>query len=53
MPIVIRVTVAQSDPLSGIAAAGPGDALQFEGWLELLNALAKLVAAGDHTVGSG
>lgn len=42
-PIVIRVTVENAEPLTGTAAGPPGEAIRFEGWLGLLNALSTLV----------
>jgi hypothetical protein len=42
-PFVIRVTVETAEPLTGTAAGKPGEAIRFEGWLGLLNALSTLV----------
>jgi hypothetical protein len=43
VPFVIRVTVETAEPLTGTAAGKPGEAIRFEGWLGLLNALSTLV----------
>lgn len=44
----IRLAIHTTEPLTGTATAGPGDPLHFEGWLELLRALATLTGTdGD------
>lgn len=45
-PIVIRVTVERSEPLTGTASAGPGEPIRFEGWLDLLETFSTLVRDG-------
>lgn len=42
----IRITIHTTDPLTGTATAESAVPQRFEGWLELLHALATLVGPG-------
>jgi hypothetical protein len=42
--MLIRIRIERAQPLAGIAAAGEGEPIRFEGWLELLGVLSELVA---------
>ena len=46
----IRLLIHTMAPLTGTATTGSGDPLHFEGWLELLRALATLTGAEGHPV---
>jgi hypothetical protein len=39
----IRITIRTREPLTGTAAAEDAGPVPFEGWLELLHALSRLV----------
>jgi hypothetical protein len=41
----IQISIEQSEPLVGTAAAGTGAPVRFVGWLELLRAISDLVSA--------
>jgi hypothetical protein len=43
--VLIRLWIEGSQPLAGTAAIEGGEALRFEGWLELLRVVSELVAA--------
>jgi hypothetical protein len=45
MGVVIHLSISQGVPLTGTARAEEGSELAFEGWLELLGAIAQLM---DH-----
>jgi hypothetical protein len=49
--LVIRVAVARRDPLAGIASAERDLALPFDSWFELLDALSRIICAGDDPTG--
>jgi hypothetical protein len=42
--MVIRISIERADPIAGAAAAEGRAQVAFEGWLELLGVLSKLVA---------
>jgi hypothetical protein len=44
--VLMRVWIEGSQPLAGAGAVEGGEALRFEGWLELLRVVSELVAAG-------
>ena len=44
----IRIAIRTTDPLTGTVMAGGDAPLNFQGWLELLNALSALIEAGRH-----
>lgn len=41
--IVIRIRIQRLEPLTGTAAADDGAGVSFEGWMELIGALAELL----------
>jgi hypothetical protein len=45
---VIRIRVQRLDPLTGIAASETGAELGFEGWMELIGAVANLIGSPDR-----
>jgi len=45
---VIRIQVVRLDPLTGIAASEDGAELGFEGWMELIGAVANLIGSPDR-----
>jgi hypothetical protein len=45
---VIRIRVQRLDPLTGIAASETGAELGFEGWMELIGAVANLIGSSDR-----
>jgi hypothetical protein len=45
---VIRIRVQRLDPLTGIAASETGAEFGFEGWMELIGAVANLIGSPDH-----
>lgn len=45
---VIRIRVQRRDPLTGIAASETGAELGFEGWMELIGAVANLIGSPDR-----
>ena len=45
-----RISIHTTAPLTGTASAGTGDPLPFEGWRELLRALATLTGAVGYPV---
>jgi hypothetical protein len=46
----IRLSIHTTAPLTGAAITGSGDSIHFEGWLELLRALATLTGAENYPV---
>ncbi len=46
MPLVIRVSIERTEPLRGTAATEDAAPVTFEGWLEFLGAVSKLLGAG-------
>jgi hypothetical protein len=51
--VVIRIRIQRMEPLIGTAVLGHGSPLGFEGWMELIGAVAGLLGsdnpcAGDH-----
>jgi hypothetical protein len=46
--MVIRLRIQRLEPLRGTAAADEGSELVFEGWMELIGAIAELVGGPDH-----
>jgi hypothetical protein len=44
---VIRIRVLRVDPLTGIAVSEDGAELGFEGWMELIGAVANLIGSPD------
>ena len=47
---VIRIRVQRLDPLTGIAASETGAEVGFEGWMELIGAVANLIGSPDRPV---
>lgn len=47
----IRLAIDSTAPLVGTATAGTVEPLHFEGWLELLRAIATLTGAEDYPLG--
>lgn len=45
---VIRIRVQRLDPLTGIAASETGAEFGFEGWMELIGAVANLIGSPDR-----
>ena len=45
---MIRIRVLQLDPLTGIATTEDGAELVFEGWMELIGAVADLIGSPDR-----
>jgi hypothetical protein len=45
---VIRIRVQRLDPLTGTAASEAGAELGFEGWMELIGAVANLIGSPDR-----
>jgi hypothetical protein len=45
---VIRIRVQRLDPLTGIAASETGAEVGFEGWMELIGAVANLIGSPDR-----
>lgn len=45
---VIRIRVQRLDPLTGIAASETGAEVGFEGWMELIGAIANLIGSPDR-----
>ena len=45
---VIRIQVVRLDPLTGTAASEDGAELGFEGWMELIGAVANLIGSPDR-----
>ena len=45
---VIRIRVQRLDPLTGIAASETGTEFGFEGWMELIGAVANLIGSPDR-----
>ena len=43
MPLVIRVSVEHTEPLTGTAATEDAAPVAFEGWLEFLGAVSQLL----------
>lgn len=50
-PIVIRVTIVTTEPLTGTAAGKTKETVRFDGWLGLLAALAELVGVANQDAG--
>jgi hypothetical protein len=46
--MVIRLRIRRVEPLRGTAAADEGSELVFEGWMELIGAIAELVGGPDQ-----
>jgi hypothetical protein len=52
--MLIRISIEQTEPLTGTAATATSRPLPFVGWLELLRAISELVdAAGGSTSAHG
>ncbi len=47
--IVIRIRIQRLDPLTGTAAADDGAGVSFEGWMELIGAVAELLGFSDRS----
>jgi hypothetical protein len=45
---VIRLRVLRLDPLTGTAVSETGAELGFEGWMELIGAVANLIGSPDR-----
>ena len=43
MPLVIRVSIEQAEPLRGTATTEDGAPVAFEGWMEFLGAVSELL----------
>ncbi len=46
--VVIQIRVLQSEPLTGIATTKDGAELFFDGWMELIGAVANLIGSPDR-----
>jgi hypothetical protein len=46
--VVIRLRIQRSEPLTGTAVTGDGATVGFEGWMELIGAVAELLGSADH-----
>jgi hypothetical protein len=46
--VVIRLRIQRLEPLLGIASTHDGSELVFEGWMELIGAIAELLGGLDH-----
>jgi len=45
--VLIRISIERKQPLAGPAATEGGDPVPFDGWLELLRVVSRLVAAAS------
>ena len=46
--VVIRIHIHRLEPLMGTTVIDDGSPLGFEGWMELIGAVAKLLGSPDH-----
>jgi hypothetical protein len=46
--VVIRIRIQRSEPLTGTAVTEDGSTVGFEGWMELIGAVAELLGSTDH-----
>jgi hypothetical protein len=46
--MVIRLQIQRLEPLLGTASTYDGSELVFEGWMELIGAIAELLGGPDH-----
>jgi hypothetical protein len=46
--VSIRISIEQTEPLTGTAAAGKGTPVPFMGWLEMLRTISELVSAKER-----
>jgi hypothetical protein len=46
--VVIRLRIQRLEPLLGTASTYDGSELDFEGWMELIGAIAELLGGPDH-----
>jgi hypothetical protein len=50
--MLIRISIEQTEPLTGTAATAGSRPLTFVGWLELLRAISELVDAAGGSTGA-
>jgi hypothetical protein len=46
--VVIRLRIQRSEPLTGTAVTEDGSTVSFEGWMELIGAVAELLGSTGH-----
>jgi hypothetical protein len=46
--LVIRIQIQRLEPLLGTAVIDDGSPVGFEGWMELIGAVAELLGSPDH-----